>query len=118
MTSRTCPSSSRPATPSCTARITHPEPRAASSLPPSEFDEYAARHGLLLPASYHVVTTNPPYVTVSDKALSSVYRDLYESCGGSYALPVPFMELAFGLAHTGRSSGPGRPTHFQLLHEA
>ncbi|GAA2935602.1 MULTISPECIES: BREX-2 system adenine-specific DNA-methyltransferase PglX [Streptomyces] len=86
-------------------RITHPEPRAASSLPPSEFDEYAARHGLLLPASYHVVTTNPPYVTVSDKALSSVYRDLYESCGGSYALPVPFMELAFGLAQLGEAAG-------------
>ncbi|MBQ0847316.1 BREX-2 system adenine-specific DNA-methyltransferase PglX [Streptomyces sp. BH-SS-21] len=72
---------------------------------PSEVDEYAARHGFLLPASYHVVTTNPPYITVADKALSATYRDLYESCSGAYTLPVPFTELAFELARRGEAGG-------------
>ncbi|WDV53132.1 BREX-2 system adenine-specific DNA-methyltransferase PglX [Streptomyces coeruleorubidus] len=83
----------------------HSEPTAASSGIPSEIDEYTARHGLLRPASYHVVTTNPPYVTVADKALSAIYRDLYESCSGAYALPVPFTELAFELAQPGDAAG-------------
>jgi hypothetical protein len=80
-------------------------PMAASAGLPSELDEYTARHGLLRPASYHVVTTNPPYVTVSDKALSAAYRHLYESCSGAYALPVPFTELAFELAQPGDAAG-------------
>ncbi|MFH8657533.1 BREX-2 system adenine-specific DNA-methyltransferase PglX [Streptomyces afghaniensis] len=86
-------------------RTAHSEPTAASSGIPSEIDEYTARHGLLLSASYHVVTTNPPYVTVADKALSAIYRDLYESCRGAYSLPVPFTELAFELAQPGEAAG-------------
>ncbi|CAM5514444.1 BREX-2 system adenine-specific DNA-methyltransferase PglX [Streptomyces canus] len=70
-----------------------------------DVDEYAARHGLLRPASYHVVTTNPPYITVKDKALFTAYRDLYESCSGPYPLSVPFTELAFDLALRGKTAG-------------
>ncbi|MGC9541970.1 BREX-2 system adenine-specific DNA-methyltransferase PglX [Streptomyces sp. UG1] len=73
--------------------------------PADDVDEYATRHGLLRPASYHVVTTNPPYITVKDKALSTAYRDLYESCSGPYPLSVPFTELAFGLALAGERAG-------------
>ncbi|MFH8467586.1 BREX-2 system adenine-specific DNA-methyltransferase PglX [Streptomyces sp. NPDC017991] len=86
-------------------RTVRPGRTTASPGPPSEVDEYAARHGLLLPASYHVVATNPPYITVADKALSATYRDLYESCSGAYALPVPFTELAFELARRGEAGG-------------
>lgn len=86
-------------------RTAHLGRMAAHPGLPSEFDEYTARHGLLRPASYHVVTTNPPYVTVADKALSAIYRDLYESCSGAYALPVPFTELAFELAQPGEAAG-------------
>jgi hypothetical protein len=70
-----------------------------------DVDEYATRHGLLRPASYHVVTTNPPYTTVKDKALFTAYRDLYESCSGPYPLSVPFTELAFDLALRGETAG-------------
>ena len=86
-------------------RTARPSPMAASAGLPSELDEYTARYGLLLPASYHVVTTNPPYVTVWDKALSATYRHLYESCTGAYTLPVPFTELAFELARPGDAAG-------------
>ncbi|MDQ0775363.1 hypothetical protein QF026_003829 [Streptomyces aurantiacus] len=79
--------------------------RTASPGLPAEFDEYTVRHRLLLPSSYHVVTTNPPYITVADKALSATYRSLYESCSGAYALPVPFTELAFELAQPGDAGG-------------
>ncbi len=86
-------------------RTTRPSSMAASAGLLSELDEYTARYGLLRPASYHVVTANPPYVTVSDKALSATYRHLYESCSGAYALPVPFTELAFELAQPGDAAG-------------
>ncbi|MEU6505723.1 BREX-2 system adenine-specific DNA-methyltransferase PglX [Streptomyces sp. NPDC046942] len=86
-------------------RSARPGPAPARQAVPSEIDEYGARHGLLRPASYDVVSTNPPYVSVADKALSATYRDLYESCTGAYALPVPFMELAFELVRTDEPAG-------------
>ncbi|MFF9778708.1 BREX-2 system adenine-specific DNA-methyltransferase PglX [Streptomyces sp. NPDC013978] len=73
--------------------------------PPTDIDAYTERHGLLRPASYHVVTCNPPYLTVKDKALFAAYRDAYESCEGPYTLSVPFTELAFRLALPGPSAG-------------
>ncbi|MFF5014358.1 BREX-2 system adenine-specific DNA-methyltransferase PglX [Streptomyces sp. NPDC001165] len=85
-------------------RSAQPSPAPAGQGLPSDFIEYSARHRLLQPASYHVVSTNPPYVSVADKALSATYRDLYESCTGAYALPVPFTELAFELV---RADGTG-----------
>ncbi|MGW1669392.1 BREX-2 system adenine-specific DNA-methyltransferase PglX [Streptomyces sp. NPDC002324] len=72
---------------------------------PTDIDEYAERHGLLRLSSYHAVTSNPPYVTVKDKALFAAYRDAYESCEGLYALSVPFTELAVRLALPGASAG-------------
>lgn len=73
--------------------------------PADDVETYATHHRFLRPASYHVVTTNPPYLTVKDKALFAAYRELYESCSGPYPLSVPFTELAFGLAQTGGRVG-------------
>ncbi|SFM99766.1 Methyltransferase domain-containing protein [Streptomyces sp. cf124] len=83
--------------------VAPPQPTGFGS--PTDIDAYAERHGLLRPASYHVVTSNPPYLTVKDKALFTAYRDAYESCEGPYTLSVPFTELAFRLALPGPSSG-------------
>jgi hypothetical protein len=52
----------------------------------------------ILGQQYHAVVGNPPYITVKDAALSKLYRDRYPSCGGKYALSVPFMERFFDLA--------------------
>lgn len=66
--------------------------------PGRDIADYTDRYGLFDPDGYHVVVSNPPYVTVKDKALFAAYRDAYESCRGRYALTVPFTELAFHLA--------------------
>jgi hypothetical protein len=60
---------------------------------------------ILKPSSYHVVVGNPPYITVKDKRLNQLYRHLYNSCSGKYALSVPFAERLFQLAIR---SGPDR----------
>ncbi|MFB8777444.1 BREX-2 system adenine-specific DNA-methyltransferase PglX [Streptomyces broussonetiae] len=73
--------------------------------PAYDIDAQARRHRLLEPGSYDVVTGNPPYVSVKDKALAAAYREAYESCGGVYSLSVPFTELAFRLARTGPDAG-------------
>src|SRR5690625_3971236 len=61
---------------------------------------------ILTPGSYDAVVGNPPYITVKDKVLNKVYRDLYDSCKGTYALTVPFMERFFQLARTNEGDKP------------
>ncbi|MEV5048449.1 BREX-2 system adenine-specific DNA-methyltransferase PglX [Streptomyces griseoincarnatus] len=56
---------------------------------------------------YDVVVGNPPYITVKDKKLNSLYRELYASCTGAYALSVPFAERFFQLAKVGEPDGRG-----------
>nr|WP_261340626.1 BREX-2 system adenine-specific DNA-methyltransferase PglX [Streptomyces qaidamensis] len=56
---------------------------------------------------YDVVVGNPPYITVKDKKLNTLYRDLYASCSGTYALSVPFAERFFQLAKVGEPGGHG-----------
>jgi hypothetical protein len=56
---------------------------------------------------YDVVVGNPPYITVKDKKLNALYRELYASCAGTYALSVPFAERFFQLAKAGEPSGRG-----------
>lgn len=56
---------------------------------------------------YNVVVGNPPYITVKDKNLNDLYRELYASCGGTYALSVPFAERFFQLAKVGNPDGRG-----------
>ncbi|MBO8185532.1 BREX-2 system adenine-specific DNA-methyltransferase PglX [Streptomyces spirodelae] len=53
---------------------------------------------ILKPGRYHVVVGNPPYITVKDKRLNELYRELYSACAGTYALSVPFAQRFFELA--------------------
>jgi hypothetical protein len=63
--------------------------------------------GILRPGRYHVVVGNPPYITVKDKKLNELYRDLYPACAGTYALSVPFAQRLFELAKRGDAEGRG-----------
>ncbi|MGK5552906.1 BREX-2 system adenine-specific DNA-methyltransferase PglX [Actinomadura kijaniata] len=64
---------------------------------------------ILKPGRYHVVVGNPPYITVKDRKLNNLYRELYDTCSGKYALSVPFSQRFFELAKTGENGiGYGR----------
>ncbi|GHD92025.1 BREX-2 system adenine-specific DNA-methyltransferase PglX [Streptomyces naganishii] len=63
--------------------------------------------GILQQGRYHVVVGNPPYITVSDKKLNALYRELYDACAGTYALSVPFAQRFFELAKHGDAHGHG-----------
>jgi hypothetical protein len=62
---------------------------------------------ILRPGRYHVVVGNPPYITVKDKKLNELYRELYPACAGKYALSVPFAQRFFELARRGDAEGHG-----------
>lgn len=59
-------------------------------------DERAAKD--VLGRQYAAVVANPPYITVKDAALREVYRAMYVSAAGKYALSAPFCERIFQLA--------------------
>lgn len=61
--------------------------------------------GILQQGRYHVVVGNPPYITVKDAKLNDLYRELYDACGGTYALSVPFAQRFFELAKRGGDDG-------------
>ncbi|UNS98188.1 BREX-2 system adenine-specific DNA-methyltransferase PglX [Streptomyces tubbatahanensis] len=63
--------------------------------------------GILEQGRYDVVVGNPPYITVKDKKLNALYRELYQSCAGIYALSVPFAERFFQLARVSEIDGHG-----------
>ncbi|MFF2425961.1 BREX-2 system adenine-specific DNA-methyltransferase PglX [Streptomyces mirabilis] len=63
--------------------------------------------GILQQGRYHVVVGNPPYITVKDKKLGALYRELYDACFREYALSVPFAQRLFELAKRGDSEGRG-----------
>ncbi len=63
--------------------------------------------GILDQGRYHVVVGNPPYITVKDKNLNKLYRELYDACAGTYALSVPFAQRFFELAKRGNPEGLG-----------
>ncbi|MFJ3282924.1 BREX-2 system adenine-specific DNA-methyltransferase PglX [Streptomyces halstedii] len=62
---------------------------------------------ILRPGRYHVVVGNPPYITVKDKKLNLLYRELYPACAGKYALSVPFAQRFFELSKRGDVQGCG-----------
>ncbi|MFI7364809.1 BREX-2 system adenine-specific DNA-methyltransferase PglX [Streptomyces sp. NPDC050149] len=69
-----------------------------------DLDDYP---GILERGRYDVVVGNPPYITVKDRKLNALYRGLYASCSGSYALSVPFAERFFQLTKVGSPDGRG-----------
>nr|WP_237519871.1 BREX-2 system adenine-specific DNA-methyltransferase PglX [Streptomyces sp. HUCO-GS316] len=78
------------------------DPLAEFSYATEDVHEYP---GILEQGRYDVVVGNPPYITVKDKELNALYRELYASCSGKYALSVPFAERFFQLAKIGESDG-------------
>ncbi|MFC8671170.1 BREX-2 system adenine-specific DNA-methyltransferase PglX [Streptomyces griseorubiginosus] len=80
------------------------DPLAEFTYATEDVDEYP---GILEQGRYDVVVGNPPYITVKDKKLNALYRELYASCAGTYALSVPFAERFFQLAKVGEPDGRG-----------
>ncbi|MFH9583543.1 BREX-2 system adenine-specific DNA-methyltransferase PglX [Streptomyces luteogriseus] len=80
------------------------DPLAEFSYSTEDVHEYP---GILEQGRYDVVVGNPPYITVKDKKLNALYRELYASCAGKYALSVPFAERFFQLAKVGQPDGHG-----------
>ncbi|MFC8368403.1 BREX-2 system adenine-specific DNA-methyltransferase PglX [Streptomyces sp. NPDC057239] len=62
---------------------------------------------ILQKGRYHVVVGNPPYITVKDKNLGNLYRELYDACHREYSLSVPFAQRFFELARRGDLRGFG-----------
>lgn len=61
-------------------------------------EDWELLHSILVPGRYDAVVGNPPYITVKDKTLNKRYRARYDTCKGTYALTIPFMERFFELA--------------------
>ncbi|MEV5295552.1 BREX-2 system adenine-specific DNA-methyltransferase PglX [Streptomyces sp. NPDC053741] len=80
------------------------DPLAEFSYATEDVHEYPR---ILDQGRYHVVVGNPPYITVKDKKLNQLYRELYNACGGTYALSVPFAQRFFELAKRGGADGNG-----------
>ncbi|CCK31997.1 DNA methylase [Streptomyces davaonensis JCM 4913] len=80
------------------------DPLADFSYATEDVHEYER---ILEPGRYHVVVGNPPYITVKDKGLNQLYRELYDACAGTYALSVPFAQRFFELAKRGGADGEG-----------
>ncbi|MFF9478339.1 BREX-2 system adenine-specific DNA-methyltransferase PglX [Streptomyces sp. NPDC014733] len=80
------------------------DPLAEFSYATEDVQEYP---GILQQGRYHAVVGNPPYITVKDKKLNQLYRELYDACAGTYALSVPFAQRFFELAKRGGGDGRG-----------
>ncbi|MFD4987261.1 BREX-2 system adenine-specific DNA-methyltransferase PglX [Streptomyces sp. NPDC058374] len=80
------------------------DPLAEFSYATEDVHEYP---GILQQGRYHVVVGNPPYITVKDKKLNQLYRELYAACAGTYALSVPFAQRFFELAKRGGDDEAG-----------
>ncbi|QUW78571.1 BREX-2 system adenine-specific DNA-methyltransferase PglX [Streptomyces mirabilis] len=80
------------------------DPLADFSYATEDVHEYPE---ILQQGRYHVVVGNPPYITVKDKKLNQLYRELYDACAGTYALSIPFAQRFFELAKRGGADGNG-----------
>lgn len=81
------------------------DPLAEFSYATEDVYEYPR---ILEPGRYHVVVGNPPYITVKDKNLNKIYRDIYQNvCYREYKLVAPFAVRFFELAKNGDQDGRG-----------
>lgn len=55
----------------------------------------------VLSTRFHAVVGNPPYITEKDAKKRKLYRDMYNSASGKYALAAPFTERFFELGVPG-----------------
>ncbi|WP_435848510.1 BREX-2 system adenine-specific DNA-methyltransferase PglX [Streptomyces javensis] len=78
------------------------DPLAEFSYATEDVHEYP---GILEQGRYDVVVGNPPYITIKDKSLKDLYKDLYRSCNRQYQMTVPFAERFFELAKVGSKDG-------------
>ncbi|WP_322749519.1 MULTISPECIES: BREX-2 system adenine-specific DNA-methyltransferase PglX [unclassified Frankia] len=70
-------------------------------------EDLADHPGILEEGRYHAVVGNPPYITVKDKKLNELYREMYSACSGKYALSIPFAQRFFELAKPADLEGRG-----------
>ena len=87
------------------------EDAAGSSFEAQDFEvdrteDREALARLLTEGQYDAVVGNPPYITVKDKGLNKLYRELYQTPRMKYQLTVPFMERFFQLAKPTRGDQP------------
>ncbi|WP_218669979.1 BREX-2 system adenine-specific DNA-methyltransferase PglX [Streptomyces tsukubensis] len=70
-------------------------------------DEFSETCDLLGKNSYHAVISEPPYISVRDKAKNAAYREAYDVASGMSPLSVFFTERMFHLAvrKSSRASG-------------
>ncbi|MCK9895424.1 BREX-2 system adenine-specific DNA-methyltransferase PglX [Frankia sp. AgB32] len=68
-------------------------------------EDLAEHPSILEEGRYHAVVGNPPYITVKDKKLNQLYREMYSTCAGKYALSVPFAQRLFELAKAADAEG-------------
>ncbi|WP_175412583.1 BREX-2 system adenine-specific DNA-methyltransferase PglX [Streptomyces sp. TRM64462] len=72
-----------------------------------DVDEFSETCDLLGRNSYHVVISEPPYITVRDKARNAAYRAAYDVASGAFPLSVLFTKCMFQLAARKTSDTPG-----------
>ncbi|HEY3905128.1 MAG TPA: BREX-2 system adenine-specific DNA-methyltransferase PglX, partial [Streptosporangiaceae bacterium] len=70
-----------------------------------EYEDAVELQEILVGQRYHAVVANPPYITVKDPILNTLYRDLWWACSGKYALSVPFAQRLYDLAIPGGYTG-------------
>lgn len=63
--------------------------------------------GILEEGRYHVVVGNPPYISVNDKSLKELYRQIYSSCISTFTLSVPFAQRFFELGKRAQADQSG-----------
>ena len=59
----------------------------------------------ILGQQYHAVVGNPPYISISDKAVKAAVKQRYSTCYGKFTLAVPFIERFFDLCISEESVG-------------
>ncbi|AIR98089.1 BREX-2 system adenine-specific DNA-methyltransferase PglX [Streptomyces glaucescens] len=73
----------------------------------NDVNEFSETCDLLGRNSYHVVISEPPYISVPDKAKSAMYREAYDVASGTFPLSILFTQRMFQLAVRKTERTPG-----------